>query len=993
MINYIINFIICSGLLLLVYRVFLGTENLYRFNRFYLLFSLVFSLVVPATTIHVPYLHTPAWDKLLANQSAQPRIAIQRMPIEDAQPQTIAQAIAATNVIADEPATERIIATPPVSNSIQPDTVSQPQPARHYLPEILMALYGVVTLVLLVRFVWNSYHITRVVAGSTVIDYQDIKLVLVTDDVTPHSFLKYVFLNKWAYYNKTIEPEIICHEQTHVRQLHSLDVIGVELLQIVCWFNFFIPFYRKAIQLNHEFLADEAVIANYRDTSAYQHLLLAKASQSGSLYLTSQFNYVVTKKRIIMMTKRTTAAIALYKRLALLPVLGAAIFLFSQKSLAQTAKKAQPEKKQPVAKKVESKPQSTAIEAAKQDAPQSVLEQYAKILAKYHIPFQIKTNYLPDFSAADKERLTTLYKQMSSEQQQHQYVRVVHPKIPPPNLLFTENDLRKWQDNVGYIVYIDDKQIKNAELAKYKAADFRNALLNQVPVPSTKSGWHWRVTLMTPAYYKQYLEKQVKEHLVYVPKEWWKYENRSIVGAVLNNTYTPKMQVIPAAQHDAPAAVTDEYAAILKKYGLKQYMNNSDFKNIDIWNPRFFAEADRARLLTLYKQMSKKQQDQQVIMFNASPSPLSKKNPTEQQLAAWKDAKEYGVWIDGKKIKNEELSKYRSSDFDLYLVSRLTSAARKHTPCHYQVNLSTKAKYAAYYKQAKAKEGRPNVLVHIIPGPVVGSTQPMPKVDVNTRVQVGDHGRRLPLIVVNGKPFEKPIPIDFNFNKATNADYARLLEVSEKDISKITVLKKEEATNQWGERGAYGVLMIYTTPGLKTTITNKNRPLPLVVLDGKPFNKPMPAKFNYGATDADYARLLGIDTLDILSISVLKGEAGKAAWGSRGENSVIVINTKNGGNGLAGGNTKQPGTKIKSIDKDHQPLIVLDGKVIDKKFPSGFSSDNKAQTADLLSISPADIQSVNVIKDTSAIATWGKKAVNGVVIFTTKRRTEKKQQD
>lgn len=546
MINYIINFIICSGMLLLVYRAFLGAENLYRFNRFYLLFSLIFSLIVPATTIHVPYVNMPAWDKILVNKplsviTHQPVKQHTAMPVmlhESAQNQN-----AAPVAIIERPASYQVMEQPiipaAISQQLQHQVTPAPTPTHHYFPEILLAVYALITLILLFRFAWNSYRISRVVANSIIINYQDTKLVLVTADVTPHSFLRYVFLNKAAYYNKAIEPEIICHEQTHVRQLHSLDVIFIEVLQIIFWFNFFIPFYRRAIQLNHEFLADEAVIESYRDTPAYQHLLLAKASQSGSLYLTSQFNYLVTKKRIIMMTKRTTAAIAIYKRLALLPVLAIAIFLFSQKTLAQKAEKVKQGQKTAVAPKSATQAQSNRIiAAAKQDAPQRLLDEYSAILAKYHIPYNQgeKINRTPDFTTADKERLTTLYKQMSAKQQQHQYVRLVY-LFPPPIIRFTQKDLVTWQNNTGYIVYIDDKQINNADLAKYKVTDFHSVEYKQQPVPLAKEGWHWKVTLMTPAYYKAYEAKLMKTNyrLVYIPKKNWKAINRQAGGTVLNN--------------------------------------------------------------------------------------------------------------------------------------------------------------------------------------------------------------------------------------------------------------------------------------------------------------------------------------------------------------------------------------------------------------------------------------------------------------------------
>ncbi len=305
MIHYIVNFVLCSGLLLLVYRVFLGSENLYRFNRFYLLFSLVFSLTVPLVTVHIPYPQIPGFQQQVAEQLVSTRIA---------------------NTFQ-----VHAISTTVSSSALQ--QVSQ-TPKHNYLPDVLLLLYGITTLVMLVRFARNSYHISRIVTRNTIINYSDTKLVLVDEDVTPHSFLKYIFINKDKYHSNSIEPEIICHEQTHVKQLHSLDIILVELLQVVCWFNPFIFLYRRAMQLNHEFLADAAVIENYRDTIGYQYLLLDKASENKSLYLTSQFNYSVTKNRLIMMSKTTSAATAWLIRLAIVPVITIAFLLFSNKTMA-----------------------------------------------------------------------------------------------------------------------------------------------------------------------------------------------------------------------------------------------------------------------------------------------------------------------------------------------------------------------------------------------------------------------------------------------------------------------------------------------------------------------------------------------------------------------------------------------------------------------------------------------------------------------------------
>lgn len=301
MIAYVINFTLCSGLLLLVYHGFLKNENLYRFNRFYLLASLVFSLAVPSIKVKM----YPA----------------QTLPIEHYKQENIKLTV---------PPAQLRYHQSKVRFAQQPVKWEGPKIAHtYYLGYAGAVLYSVVTMLMLFRFTRNLYIISRKTAKSKSQIINGTRVVLVDDDVTPHSFLRYIFINKDEY--DDIEPEIICHEQAHTRQLHSLDIIIVELLQVFCWFNPVILFYRKAIQLNHEFLADEAVIKSYDNAPSYQYLLLAKANQLSGLYLSSQFNYSITQKRFIMMTKNTPAVKAWLARLAIIPVLTLTFILFCNK--------------------------------------------------------------------------------------------------------------------------------------------------------------------------------------------------------------------------------------------------------------------------------------------------------------------------------------------------------------------------------------------------------------------------------------------------------------------------------------------------------------------------------------------------------------------------------------------------------------------------------------------------------------------------------------
>jgi hypothetical protein len=197
----------------------------------------------------------------------------------------------------------------------------------NYLPFILWSIYLIVTLGLLVRFATNLIKISRKIISNPSEKVQNATLILLTEKVLPHTFLHYIFINKDDYKNRKIEIELYTHELTHVNQKHTLDILLIELMKTIFWFNPLLFLYKKAIQLNHEFLADQSVVHSYNNVPFYQNLLLEKASWNNTFYLASNLNYLVTKKRLIMMTKTTSQSGALLKKLALVPILTGMIFI------------------------------------------------------------------------------------------------------------------------------------------------------------------------------------------------------------------------------------------------------------------------------------------------------------------------------------------------------------------------------------------------------------------------------------------------------------------------------------------------------------------------------------------------------------------------------------------------------------------------------------------------------------------------------------------
>lgn len=286
MTDFLIKSTIPLVTLLLVYFLLLEKEKIHQFNRFYLLFSLVFSFAIPFITIEViEEITTPI---------------VQNTSIETIQGSSVA--------FVDE---------------------------TNYLPVFLWSIYGLVTFLLSIRFARNILKIISKINSNTRIDYKNATLVLLKEEVLPHTFLNFIFISENDYNNQKIEAELFSHELTHVTQKHTYDVLLIELLKTIFWFNPIFIFYKKAIQLNHEFLADEKVVNSYNNIPFYQNLLLAKANENQPFYLASNLNYLLTKKRLIMMTKTKSQAKSILKQIILIPFIFGLIYFLCFKTVAQ----------------------------------------------------------------------------------------------------------------------------------------------------------------------------------------------------------------------------------------------------------------------------------------------------------------------------------------------------------------------------------------------------------------------------------------------------------------------------------------------------------------------------------------------------------------------------------------------------------------------------------------------------------------------------------
>ncbi|MEZ4802297.1 MAG: M56 family metallopeptidase [Gelidibacter sp.] len=160
--------------------------------------------------------------------------------------------------------------------------------------------------------------------------------------LAPFSFFNWIVINPEQFDTKELEL-IINHEKVHARQCHSVDVIVAQLMCVVFWFNPFSWLYKKALQQNLEFIADQEAQIVAPCEKSYQNLLLRTSIPSHQLVLANNFYNSLIKKRIVMLHKSKSSRLNVWKYSLVIPLIVAFVLNFNTEIIAQT-KTPQPEK-------------------------------------------------------------------------------------------------------------------------------------------------------------------------------------------------------------------------------------------------------------------------------------------------------------------------------------------------------------------------------------------------------------------------------------------------------------------------------------------------------------------------------------------------------------------------------------------------------------------------------------------------------------------------
>lgn len=146
--------------------------------------------------------------------------------------------------------------------------------------------------------------------------------VYIIEEGTPFSFMHKIFVPR-NYINHPALSSILNHENAHIRQLHSIDTLFMEILCSIMWFNPFVYLLRNSLREVHEYLADREAIESGIDVIEYQQILLNEALSGKPNHIANNFSFNL-KNRIVMLLKKKNQS-AINYRIAALPLLGIAL--------------------------------------------------------------------------------------------------------------------------------------------------------------------------------------------------------------------------------------------------------------------------------------------------------------------------------------------------------------------------------------------------------------------------------------------------------------------------------------------------------------------------------------------------------------------------------------------------------------------------------------------------------------------------------------------
>ncbi len=279
------------------YRLLLSKETFHRFNRIVLLGTAALSFVLPLCVI-----------------------TLRKVVVLPTMPSTADAIVGET--------TGAVAMAPEVSQPIW--------------PIILCCIFASGALFVLTKVIVSIIGIRRnISSGSKQILESGETLIITETDTAPFSWMKYIVISREDY--ESGYSQILTHEKAHIALRHSWDILFVDMITALQWFNPAIWMLKADLRALHEFEADDAVLRSGADIKEYQYLLIRKAVSKSGYSVANSFNHSTLKARITMMLNKKSSRMSAWKALYVIPLVGISLAATAETKVDYRYEDQQPE--------------------------------------------------------------------------------------------------------------------------------------------------------------------------------------------------------------------------------------------------------------------------------------------------------------------------------------------------------------------------------------------------------------------------------------------------------------------------------------------------------------------------------------------------------------------------------------------------------------------------------------------------------------------------
>jgi hypothetical protein len=421
LLSYLLQMMAASGLLYGYYHFALKNNNFHKYNRYYLLISAIISLVVP-------FLNIPLYFTESETQSS-----------------VVLQALTIFTGSGTDEVTITSTKHWDFTNWFSTQT-------------ILRFIYLIVLSVSLLRIAISLAGIRKLAKANTVEKFGNIHFVNTDEPGTPFSFFRWLFWNKKIELHSEKGEQIFRHELYHIEQRHSLDIISLEILTALCWFNPFFHLIKKETKAIHEFLADQFSIKE-NNKWQYAELLLMQVLNTNQS-LVNPFFHNQIKRRIAMITTSTKPSYRYLRKIMVLPIAALVIGLFA---------------------------------------------------------FTYKKKEILKNDISNKDQFSDTTKPNRSDLTVKKSITIASPKRKLP----TQEQLNSWTNSKIYGVWLDEHRINNNELSSHKPSDFALWTISKLEKNAINYGKHYyQVNLLTEKnYLKNYPKDSMTFFYTHIEKK------------------------------------------------------------------------------------------------------------------------------------------------------------------------------------------------------------------------------------------------------------------------------------------------------------------------------------------------------------------------------------------------------------------------------------------------------------------------------------------